>query len=140
MALRSACLGSDSASAGLALRAGGLVLGTADALTLTRLLVGLLYKVIRVVLVVMTISSLAACFFSRLARARDQSSPGVAGLILKPRSGPPPASICAQSRRCCKIKLVGRDDTTSMPSGRTGAAPIKFTKGEKAEERYVRSN
>ena len=34
---------------GLALTAGGLVLGAAEALALTRLLVGLLYKVIRVV-------------------------------------------------------------------------------------------
>jgi macrolide transport system ATP-binding/permease protein len=56
-------------SQGLALTAGGLVLGTAAALALTRLIVGLLYKVsphdplaFGSAFVVMTAASLAACF------------------------------------------------------------------------------
>jgi ABC-type antimicrobial peptide transport system permease subunit len=56
-------------SQGLALTAGGLVLGVAAALALTRLTVGLLYKVsprdplaFGVAFVVMTTASLAACF------------------------------------------------------------------------------
>jgi ABC-type antimicrobial peptide transport system permease subunit len=56
-------------SQGLALTAGGLVLGVAVALTMTRLIVGLLYKVsprdplaFGSAFVVMAAASLAACF------------------------------------------------------------------------------
>jgi ABC-type antimicrobial peptide transport system permease subunit len=64
-------------SQGLALTAGGVVLGVASALALTRLLGYLLYKVsprdplaFTMALVIMTVASLAACFLPAWRAAR----------------------------------------------------------------------